>query len=382
MGRLRVTTAQAAATPHRWAERHPGTIRFVTRRCALCLAALLLMVGVQPARGQVAPIPIKVVVVAMFELGDDTGDRAGEFQLWVERQRLTRVLPFPQGYRDLRLSEEGVLGVVTGVSTVRAAATIMALGLDPRFDLSRAYWVVAGIAGIDAADASLGSVAWAEWVVDGDLKHQIDAREIPSDWPTGLVPLRKSTPYEEPRERGDAALVFRLDPQLTEWAFQLTRQVPLAESAEMRAERALYPSGVVSRPPLVLKGDNLSSSTFWIGARLTEWANAWVRYHTGGEGEFVTSAMEDSGTLQSLTWLARAGKVDVGRVLVLRAGSDHDLPPPGRTAAEALARTKIGQYAAFGPAIENAYRVGSVVVEALVKGWATYRETPPAPPRP
>ena len=31
----------------------------------------------------------------------------------------------------------------------------MALGLDPRFDLSQAYWMVAGIAGIDPEDALL-----------------------------------------------------------------------------------------------------------------------------------------------------------------------------------------------------------------------------------
>ncbi|MGC4075145.1 MAG: hypothetical protein QM760_22115 [Nibricoccus sp.] len=29
--------------------------------------------------------------------------------------------------------------------------------LDPRFDFSKAYWLVAGIAGVDPADASLGS---------------------------------------------------------------------------------------------------------------------------------------------------------------------------------------------------------------------------------
>lgn len=345
------------------------------------LVCALLGAGVR-VTGQPAPIPVKVVVVSMFELGDDSGDRPGEFQHWVERRSLTRVFPFPQGYRDLRMNDEGVLGVVTGVGTVRAAATIMALGLDPRFDLSKAYWVIAGIGGIDAEDASLGSVAWAEWIVDGDLKHEIDAREVPADWPTGMVPLRKSVPYERPQERGDSAQVFHLEAGLTEWAYRLTRQVPLSESAEMREERARYPEGIARRPPFVLKGDNLSSSTFWIGARLTDWANAWVSYHTDGRGAFVTSAMEDSGTMQSLTWLSRAGRVDVRRVLVLRAGSDHDLPPPGRSAAEALARTKIGQYAAYGPAIENAYRVGAVVVDALLGKWSTYRDTPPTAPLP
>src|SRR5579883_3069202 len=93
------------------------------------------------------PIPIKVVVVTMFERGADTGDEPGEFQTWVEREKLDRVLPFHQGNRDLRMNDRGVLGMVTGVGTAKAAASVMGLGMDPRFDLTKAYWVVAGIAG-------------------------------------------------------------------------------------------------------------------------------------------------------------------------------------------------------------------------------------------
>jgi hypothetical protein len=46
----------------------------------------------------------------MFEQGADTGDTPGEYQYWVERQHLDQVLPFPQGYHDLRLNPHtGVL---------------------------------------------------------------------------------------------------------------------------------------------------------------------------------------------------------------------------------------------------------------------------------
>src|SRR5437870_3589848 len=117
--------------------------------------ALIAMVCAESMAG--ARIPIRVVVVAMFEIGADTGDQPGEFQYWVEREKLDRVLPFPAGNRDLRMNSRGVLGVVTGVGTAKAAATIMALGLDPRFDLSKTYWVVAGIAGVNPSAASLGS---------------------------------------------------------------------------------------------------------------------------------------------------------------------------------------------------------------------------------
>ena len=102
----------------------------------LCLFGVF--VWVVPAATAAEVIRPKVVVVTMFEAGQDTGDRPGEFQYWVEREALTRVHPFPQGYRDLRSNADGsVLGVVTGVGTAKSAATIMALGLDPRFDFSK-----------------------------------------------------------------------------------------------------------------------------------------------------------------------------------------------------------------------------------------------------
>ncbi len=84
---------------------------------------------------------------------------------------------------------------MTGIGTARSASSVMALGLDPRFDLSKSYWLVAGIAGANPDTAPLGSAVWAEWIVDGDLAHEIDAREIPPDWTTGYVPLFASHPY-------------------------------------------------------------------------------------------------------------------------------------------------------------------------------------------
>ena len=77
--------------------------------------------------------------------------------------------------------------MVTGIGTAKSATATMALGLDPRFDLTQAYWMVAGIAGIDPEDASIGSVAWSSYLVDGDLGHEIDAREKPEDWDTGFL---------------------------------------------------------------------------------------------------------------------------------------------------------------------------------------------------
>src|SRR6185369_3375966 len=95
--------------------------------------AIVLTVSALPAVAAQQPIPVRVVVVAMFEVGEDTGDMPGELQYWVERDHLDRVFPLPAGYHSIRMNGEGEMAVLTGQGTAHAAATIMALGLDPRF---------------------------------------------------------------------------------------------------------------------------------------------------------------------------------------------------------------------------------------------------------
>ena len=62
---------------------------------ALCLG-LSTLAQAQEAK----PIPVKVVVLTTFEIGEVTGDRPGEFQPWVEGLPLKETIPVP----GLRLS--------------------------------------------------------------------------------------------------------------------------------------------------------------------------------------------------------------------------------------------------------------------------------------
>lgn len=197
--------------------------------------------------------------------------------------------------------------------------------MDLRFDLSKAYWLIAGIGGGDPADVSLASAVWCEHVIDGEL----DAREIPKDWPTGIVPLRKATLYEQPVKRELEGEIYTLNSQLAGWASRLTRDTPLSDSPQLKAARARYaefPNAL--RPPFVTLRDTISSSTFWHGRLMNEWANRWAGYFTGNAGNYKVSAMEDTGTMQALTFLAAAGKVDTARVLILRTVSNYDREPP------------------------------------------------------
>lgn len=326
-----------------------------------------------------APIPVKFVVITMFEIGEDTGDKAGEFQLWKERQKLDTKFEFPNSFHDIYMNmETGVMGIVTGIGTAHSTAATMALGMDPRFDFSQAYWLVAGIAGIDPEDASIGSAAWAEYLVDGDLAHEIDAREIPADWETGYFARYTTKPYD-PKKPEPTGEMFRLNPDLTEWAFQLTKDIELPDIESLEATRSLYVNHPnAQRKPFVLKGDQLAAMTFWHGEIMNTWANKWTKYWTDGKGEFVTSAMEDTGTYLSLSYLHNIGKADKNRVMVLRTGSNYTMPPPGVTAAESLLAENEG-YAGLDASLESAYIVGTAVMDKILGNWETYKDKVPTP---
>lgn len=331
--------------------------------------------GAQPGM-PAQPIPVRVVVVTMFEIGKDTGDVPGEFQFWVEREHLTHRYALPAAYHDALMNDDGVLGIVTGIGTLRASSTVMALGLDPRFDLSHSYWIVAGIGGIDPSAGTLGSAVWSDWVVDGDYAYEFDSREIPKDWTTGYVPLRKKTPFEQPRT-DDNGLSFHLNPSLVTWALDQTRNTPLMDLPGLQERRLQFSGDAAHTKPQVQRGDVMSSSTYYHGRKLSEWARAWVKYQTGGVGIYAISGMEDSGTLYSLTELAKAGRVDKNRILVLRTASNFDQQPAAEPLADEAFSSKIASYSALQPALENAFRVGDVIVHTLTTNWNKCRLTTP-----
>lgn len=325
-----------------------------------------------------APVLIRVVVVTMYQPSDATDSEPGEYRVWANRMPQADRLTFPFSDHPLCLDRaRGILVVNTGVGPIRAACAVTALGLDPRFDVSRSYWLAAGIAGGNADIVPLASACWAEWVVDGDLAHQIDGREIPADWTTGFVPLLCSRPFQKPRPGNLFGNVRRLNPALATWAYELTREVPLSRPDgldDWLSEFASY--AAASRPPVVMKGDTLSTGTFWHGKRMNDWAAEWVRYWTDGAGSFATSAMEDAATLSALDALAAAGRVDRDRALVLRTTSNFTVQPGDQTAAQSLAMES-EVFSAMRASVEACYTVGRVVVDEIADNWDRYGDAVP-----
>ena len=367
---------------------------------AVCRAALLALAMLTagaatakeprvPAMPRVKPIAVKVIVVGNFEPGEDMGDTPGEFQFWAEREKLTEVIPIRGALHPLRRNAEGLYGIrwsSPGSMLGGSAEQLMALLVDPRFDFTKTYWLFTGISGVDPQVASVGSAAWARWVVQGDTLREFDDREVPKDWPYGLFAIGAKAPGRLPdnpdsfageTDPGKLSMVLALNQGLARWAFEMTKDTPIPDSPALQKARAAwtgFPNA--QRPPFVLMGETLGSVRYWHGPSRTQWARDWVKLWTGGQGVFAMTNMESQSMAGAMLIASKQGLVDMNRVLVLRTASNPSTPPQGVSAIESVGDEGPGQITAY----EANYRVGAPVVHALLKDWSRYEASVPSAP--
>ncbi len=307
----------------------------------------------------------------MFEPG---GSHLGELSHFLQREDLDPVDPADSGLGNLWLSRDGsLLAVVAGVGSANTAVSLTSLGMCPSFDLSQAYWLICGIAGGDPSTTSLGSPVWTDWVVDGDLAFDIDIREAPEGWSTGIFPLGAREPFGPIDDKsgvfGHAYQTFHLNPKLVAAARQATAAVDLVDTPILEAERAAYPVELVAaEPPRIRTGANLSAARFWHGQRHNEWAQKWVDYWSKGQARFTTSAMEDSGSLLAIKHLEKTGRADFNRVAILRTVSNFTTPPASISALHNLVGTlnEDAHFPAFEAALENGFRTANRFIQEIL----------------
>ncbi|HAF42186.1 MAG TPA: purine nucleoside permease [Sphingobium sp.] len=339
-----------------------------------------------PVVPAIKPIPVKVIVIANFEPGEDKGDVPGEFQLWAEREKLDEVIPIKGALHPLRRNGAGLYGMCWGSPDTMlggVAEQLMSLLLDPRFDFSKTYWLFTGISGVDPQVASVGSAAWSRWVVQGDTLREFDDREVAKDWPYGLFAIGADAPNKLPAntesfagftDTDKLAMAVKLNQSLAQWAYDRTRDVVIPDSPELQKARAAwkgYPNA--QKPPFVLMGETLGALRYWHGPGRTQWARDWVKLWTGGKGRFAMTNMESQSLAGAMAIAAKQGLVDPARVLVLRTGSNPSMPPPGQSAVDSVANEGAGQVAAY----EANYRVGAPVVQELLAHWNSYKDQVP-----
>jgi purine nucleoside permease len=347
------------------------------------LACLVLCVlGARVARSAVPPevplpvkaMAVKVMVVNMFSL---------EAEPWIAALAPLQEIHVPglsSDYPSVRCNAESVCQMTTGMGHANAAASMMAVIYSGQFDLSRAYFLIAGIAGIDPARGTIGSAAWAHYAVDFGIAHEIDARELPEGWRDGYFGVLTDSPSKKPILEYRTE-VFALDDALLRHALQLSQPVQLEDSPDVRAYRTHFPRDPAREAPQVIQCDTLSGDTWWTGRRIGERARSWTRLMTDGMGVYCTTQQEDNATLVALTRGSRSGLVDLRRVAVLRSGSDFDRPYPGQSTIAAL-RTQLGIKGAMRISTDNLVRAGMPLVQEVVQHWDRWQGGVPAGAQP
>lgn len=358
----------------------PSPSPLLRRGRALGLALFIAVLPLVHAAD--APMPIPVLVIATYETGNDTGDVPGELQYWAERQHLDQSIKVPGVDHPLLTNGKGLYAMVSG-TTSRCAVQIMALAADPRFDLRSTYFIMDGIAGGDPKEVSLGSAVWVGTTVDNNPAFEIDSREIPASWPYGLVALGATEPGKGSKDvdsvpaagasesgtGGVGTVAFKLNPALVAWAYNLTKDVALPNNEAMKAFGARFRDNPKAQmPPAVQIGDSIAGDRFFHGALMTKWAEDWVRIYTRGKGTLAVSDCEDAGAGLAFQRLAQMGKVDFNRLLILRTVCNFIVPATGVTPQQSLFGDTISDSSgtAYLPALESAYRVGSVVALELL----------------
>jgi purine nucleoside permease len=339
------------------------------------ICSALVIGGPAQARPESAKIEVRVVVVANFENGADFGDQPGEYQDWVEREHLSETVPVRGAPDVVRRNKAGLYGLVLRHGVTDLAAFV----LDPRFDLRKTYWLFTGISGVDPRVASVGSAAWARWVVNGDELREIDDRTIPAGWPYGLWPIGASKPNELPLDPNhfgsatveDLSMAYSLNQGLARWAFNMTKGVKLGDAEVVRDRRQEWVGfPQAQRPPFVLMGETLGSVRYWHGEPRTRWAEDWVNTWTQGKGVFVMTNMESQTYQAAIRVFAKQGLVDPDRVMVLRTASNFSEPPPGVPVTASIGDEEAGQALAY----DSNQRVGAPVIHELMDHWDLYRD--------
>lgn len=311
----------------------------------------------------------RVMIISMF---------GPEGQVWLDHLGPWTKITVPglsPDYPTVSCNRERVCVLTTGMGHSNAAASTMALVFSKVFDLSHTYFMVAGIAGINPEQGTLGSVGWARYLVDFGLQWEIDAREIPPGWTTGYLGINTKSPTEKP-PLDYRTEVFQLNEALLQKAYTLSKNVVLSDGPDAQAARAKFSYAPANQPPTVLQCDTLAGDTWFSGTALGQRASEWTRILTDGKGVYCTTQQEDNATYEALKRGASLKLVDLNRVAVLRAGSDFDRPYAGQTSSDNL--LNYASQGGFLIALQNLYLAGNPLVQAITKNWPAWRDGVPA----
>jgi purine nucleoside permease len=292
----------------------------------------------------------------MFEIGANAGDKAGEFQHWYQRYFSDSQLIYVTGaIKPVYCNKDGVCGGVLGMGKVASSASMQAILLNQKFDFSKSYFILSGVAGTPPSKGTIGDVTWGSWLIDYDLGHRWSPEEGKPGAPTFMP--RKG--YEKIRR-------YQLNPLLVEWCMALTTNVNLIDSTAAQAYRMRYPQDAAKRLPKVLKGTHMTGDTFFHGPGLSKQAQYITELY--GADDYISTEMEAAAITQVIS-----RGFGTQRIMSLRGSVNFDQGNPNETTLAHLDPAPGETAGGFAETVENIMLVGSIVTDHIVKNWNVWQ---------
>lgn len=369
-GRAAWIASGASATRNRLLDR-ATSIGLAT--VALLAATLAGCADAGPARTERTRVKV-VTVVAFQDLAALDQPDSGEAYWWYTEGGLSTRFENPGGYAPLFGSPSGEhLLLITGPGKSNSGTSVMALGMNPRFDLAQAYWVQAGIGGANPDVSTIGSAVWEHWVVDGEIASLIDPRQLEQRYFAFQVGCTVPPFCAQAFDTGTE--LFELNEALRDRAFAISSEVVLDDPPSVAALRKPYPQAAARAAASVQRGDLFTGDSFVYGSLLSGQMSWWVDGATQGRGVYTVGANEEAGIATALTRLQQAGLADFARYAVVRSPSNFDQESPGQTALAGLELASGGgQPEGETVAFRNAYLAGSAVTSAILADWPRWED--------
>ena len=340
----------------------------ITKSRIAVFAAILVIICTLSgwsSRPENEKLPVQVLILPKFEVGEMSGDFPGEAQLFYEEY-----LSGGEEYEingcpgTIRLYyKNGIALCVIGQGKVASVLNTSAVFSDERFDFSDTYVLSVGCGGSAEGYGIFGDVYVISAAADYDLGHKADPREMENEAGT--------TWFHD--ESYDDIAVIRLNKDLTDRVYESIENVPLQTTEQtVNFLNREYPEEAwASRPPQVMRGTSVTSDNFWKGRYDHE--NALLITETYDcSNPFAVTEMEDIAVGQAVK---RAGMLD--RLIILRVSVNMDVFPAGVT-PEMLWGPATDDHIAsedsmesvdiFETAMQNCFTACRVLIDAIVEG--------------
>lgn len=334
--------------------------------CILFLTSLFLLC----ACGQkTETTKVKVLIIPKFELGEMSGDEAGEAQFFYEKYcadckeiEIPNSTPSSQFFFN---DDNGVGLLVTDSGKTAAGLSLMSLLSWEAYDFSDAMIVSVGCGGGNTGSIIFGDVVLVTAVCDYELGRHTDRSELEN-------PNLGHTWFPNDSLRDYS--IEEMNSELYDKVYPLIKDCPLrtTETTKRVLANNFPDEEWAKREPCVSKGTAVTSDSYWKGKEDHENANFIAEYYECPD-EYAVTEMEEIGIMNAAECFDLKDRVISLRVIVnmdtfLKGENPEMLWLEGTYFSDTVTEENSETVDIFEPGMKNLFDVGQIVIDAILAG--------------